>query len=82
LLDDDAAEVEVLVLLLGLRRAEQPALLRLVQLVVLLVLQRPAVDVHVAAVIVLRPVGDLERPAPVVLGVHRAGLASCRWPAS
>ena len=70
-LDDDAAEVDVLVLLLGLRRAEQPALLRLVQLVVLLPRQRAAVQVHVAAVVVLRrPVGDLERPAPVVRRVH------------
>ena len=32
-LDDDAAEVDVPVLLLGRRRAQQPALLRLVQLV-------------------------------------------------
>uniref|UniRef100_A0A0A9DM86 Uncharacterized protein n=1 Tax=Arundo donax TaxID=35708 RepID=A0A0A9DM86_ARUDO len=79
-LDDDAAEVDVPVLLLGLRRAKQPALLRLVQLVVLLPRQRAAVQVHVPAVVVLRrPVGgDLERPAPVVRRVHGCYLPGGR----
>jgi hypothetical protein len=76
-LDDDAAEIDLPVLLPGLRRSQQPALLRLVQLVVEPPhRQRAAVQVHVLAMVVLRrPVdgGDLEGPAPVVPRVHGGG---------
>jgi hypothetical protein len=71
-LDDDAAEVDVPAPLLGPLRAQQPALLCLVQLVVLPRRQRTGVDVRVPAVVVLRchVGGDVERPAPVVHRVH------------
>lgn len=78
--DDEAAEVDVLLLLPALvpRPGQQPALLRLVQRP----RQRPPVQVQVPAPVVVRRrvVAYLQRPAPRVPPVHAHLAAQPQYP--
>ena len=68
--DDDAAEVHVLLLLLGLAGSQQPALLCLVQLPRQ---RRPVQVLQIAAPVVVRGgvrCLDLQRPSPRIPSVH------------